>query len=332
MRSVTAAICLLATAIEVSQATAQTNPDKTYPDKPIKIIVSIAAGSVTDIITRTAANELAPRLGQQLVVENKGGAAGILGAQACATSPPDGYTLCVIYHSTVSFNPLMFNKLPYNADKDFALITRLFFLIEGVAVSANARANSIAELKANVQANPSAYNFGTLGRGSYPELFMKWANNQWHTQIAAVPFRGGGPVAQALAAGDIQISNMGLGNFIPLLDSGKVKLLAVSAPKRSALLPNVPTFEEAGLGGYQGRGWWGLAAPAGTPRPIIDRINAEFVKVFSEPRMLSVLDQQATLSAPTTPEEFAAFVKQDRQAAEALIKIANTPREDYKAE
>lgn len=322
-----AATMALAAALATTPATAQA-----YPDKPIKIIASIAAGSVTDIITRMAANELAPRLGQQLVIENRGGAAGILGAQACATSPPDGYTLCVIYHNTVSFNPLLFNKLPYDADKDLALITRLFFLIEGVAVSANANAGSIAELKANVLARPAAYNFGTLGRGSFPELFMLWLNNQWGSRIAAVPFRGGGPVAQALAAGDIQIGNMGLGNFIPLLDGGKVKLLAVMAPRRAAIAPAVPTFEEAGLGGYQGRGWWGLAAPGGTPRPIIDRINAEFVKVFAEPKMLALLDQQATIGSTNSPEEFAAFVKQDRQAAEALIKIANTPREDYKPE
>ena len=326
MRFLTAALMAGCCAVAAAPAAAE------YPDKPIKIIVSIAAGSVTDIITRTAANELAPRLGQQMVVENKGGAAGILGAQACATSPPDGYTLCVIYHNTVSFNPLLFNKLPYDPDKDLALITRLFFLIEGVAVSANANANSIAELKANVLARPAAYNFGTLGRGSFPELFMLWLNNQWGSKIAAVPFRGGGPVAQALAAGDIQIGNMGLGNFMPLLDTGKVKLLAVMAPKRAAVAPTVPTFEEAGLGGYQGRGWWGLGAPAGTPKPIIDRINAEFVKLFNEPKMIAVLDKQATLSATTTPEEFKAFVAQDRKAAEALIKLANTPREDYKPE
>ena len=326
MRFLTAALMAGCCAVAAAPAAAD------YPDKPIKVIVSIAAGSVTDIITRTAANELSPRLGQQMVVENKGGAAGILGAQACATSPPDGYTLCVIYHNTVSFNPLLFNKLPYDPDKDLALITRLFFLIEGVAVSANANANSIAELKANVLARPAAYNFGTLGRGSFPELFMLWLNNQWGSKIAAVPFRGGGPVAQALAAGDIQIGNMGLGNFMPLLDTGKVKLLAVMAPKRAAVAPTVPTFEEAGLGGYQGRGWWGLAAPAGTPKPIIDRINAEFVKLFNEPKMIAVLDKQATLSATTTPEEFKAFVAQDRKAAEALIKLANTPREDYKPE
>lgn len=303
-----------------------------WPDKPVKIITPIAPGSVTDVIIRTLANELGPRLGQQLVIENKGGAAGILGAQACAAAPADGYSICLVYHNTLSFNPLLFNKLPYDADKDLALIMRLFWLIEGLAVSNNANAGSVAELETAVKAKPAGYNFGTLGHGSFPELFMKWLNNQWGTQIAAVPFRGGGPIAQALASGDIQMGHMGLGNFIPLIDAGKVKQLAVLAPRRSPLMPNVPTFEEAGLGGYKGRGWWGLAAPAGTPPSVLDRVHAEFAKVMAEPRMLEMFDKNATIAAPTTPAEFAAFVAEDRKAAAELIRIANTPRQDYKPE
>lgn len=303
-----------------------------WPDKPVKVITPIAPGSVTDVIIRTLANELGPKLGQQLVIENKGGAAGILGAQACAAAPPDGYSICLVYHNTLSFNPLLFNKLPYDADKDFALIMRMFWLIEGLAVSNNANAASVAELEKAVKAKPTGYNFGTLGHGSFPELFMKWLNNQWGTQIAAVAFRGGGPVAQALASGDIQMGHMGLGNFIPLIEAGKVKQLAVLAPRRSPLMPAVPTFDEAGLGGYKGRGWWGLAAPAGTPRPIIDRVHAEFAKLMAEPRMLAMFDKNATIAAPTTPAEFAAFVAEDRKAATELIKIANTPRQDYKPE
>jgi len=320
-----AMLIALATMLAAAPAGAQN-----YPDKPIRLIVSIAAGSVTDVIMRAAANELGPRLGQQLVIENKGGASGIPAAQACATSPPDGYTLCVIYHSTLVFNPLLFDKLPYDPDKDFDLITRLFFLIEAIAVNPSLGVNSMADLKTAAQAKPQAFNYGTLGPGSYPELFLKWVNNQWSTSIVAIPYRGGGPIAQALAAGDIQIGNMGLGNFLGLAQGGKLKLLAVSAPKRSALAPDVPTFAEAGIGGYPGRGWWGLAAPKGTPKPILDKLNAEFVKLFSEPKFLAFLDQQAVVSAPGTPADFAAFLKEDRAQAASLIKLANTPRTDYK--
>src|SRR5262245_53824288 len=281
---------------------------------------------------RAAANELGPRLGQQIVIENKGGASGIPAAQACATAPPDGYTLCVIYHSTLVFNPLLFDKLPYDADKDFELIARLFMLIEAVAVTPSLGVNSMSELKAAAQAKPEALNYGTLGPGSFPELFLKWINNQWSTSIVAIPYRGGGPIAQALAANDIQIGNMGLGNFLGLAQGGKLKLLAVSAPQRSPLAADVPTFAEAGLGGYPGRGWWGIAAPKGTPRAIVERVNAEFVKLFKEPEFLAFLEKQAVVSAPTTPADFVAFVKEDRKLAESLIRLANTPREDYKAE
>lgn len=303
---------------------------QTYPDRPIRVIVSIAAGSVTDVIMRAAANELGPRLGQQLVIENRGGASGIPAAQSCATAAPDGYTLCVIYHSTLSFNPLLFNKLPYDADKDFEPIARLFFLIEAVAVSPALGVNSLAELKTLAASKPQGLNYGTLGPGSYPELFLKWINNQWGTSIVAIPYRGGGPIAQALAANEVQVGNMGLGNFVGLAQGGKLKLLAVTSPQRSPLAPDVPTFTEAGIGNYPGRGWWGLSAPRGTPKPIVDRVNAEFVKLFKEPKFLEFLDKQAVVSAPTSPAEFAAFVQEDRKIAESLIKLANTPREDYK--
>ena len=312
-------------------ATSDESAAQTYPSKPIRTIVSIAAGSVTDVIMRAAANELNPRLGQPLVIENLGGASGILAGQACAGAAPDGHTICVIYHSTLSFNPHLFSKLPYDAEKDFEPITRLFFLIEGLAVSIGSGVTSVADLKAQVAAKPNAFNFGTLGKGSGPDLFLTWLNNQWGTKIPGVAFRGGGPVAQGLAAGDIQIGKMGIGNFRTLADAGKLKLIAVHAPTRLALLPNVPTLQEAGLGDFKFVGWWGLAAPKGTPAPILDRLNAEFVKLFNEPKFVAFLEQQAVRPAPTTRSEFADFVKVDRQAAEQLVKLANTPAQEFKA-
>lgn len=302
---------------------------QTYPSKPIRTIVSIAAGSVTDVIMRAAANELAPRLGQPLVIENNGGASGIMAGQSCAGAAPDGHTICVVYHSTLSFNPHLFNKLPYDADKDFDLVTRLFFLIEGLAVSNGSGVASVAELKAAVAAKPEAFNFGTLGRGSAPDLFLTWLNNQWQTKIPGVPFRGGGPIAQALASGDIQVGKMGVGNFLSLAEGGKLKLVAVDTPQRVALLPDVPTLGEAGLGDFKFVGWWGLAAPHGTPATAIERLNAEFVKLFNEPKFGEFLTKQAVRASTTTPAEFAAFIKSDRETAASLIKAANTPREDF---
>jgi tripartite-type tricarboxylate transporter receptor subunit TctC len=303
-----------------------------YPNKPIRVIVSIAAGSVTDVIIRAAANDISPRLGQQLVIENKGGAAGILGGQACATATPDGYSLCVIYHSTMSYNPLLFDTLPYDPDKDMTPITRLFFLTEGVFVPTSLGVSSVAELKRLAQSKPDALNFATLGEGSFPDLFLKWLNNQWNTKIVGVPYKGGGPAAQALAAGDVQVTRFGVGNFMGLIEANKVKALALSSANRSPILPEVPTFAEVGWGGYPGQGWWGLAAPKGTPTAVVAKINAEFVKTFTDPKFMEFLEKQFVVSSPTSPDGFAEFLKEDRKAAESLIKIANAPKSVYKPE
>jgi tripartite-type tricarboxylate transporter receptor subunit TctC len=324
MQRIVRALAGLLLVCAVSSAQAQT-----YPDRPIRLIVSIAAGSVTDVIARKAAAELQGRLGQPLIIENRGGAAGILGAQTCAQAAPDGYTLCVIYHSTMSYNPLLFDKLPY-APEDLAPVTRLFFLTEGLFVSTEVGINSVAELKKYAQAKPDGLNYATLGDGSFPDLFMRWLNGQWGTKIVGVPYKGGGPAAQALAANQVQVTRFGVGNFMGLIQAGKVKALAVSADQRSPLLPDVPTFKEAGLGDYPGQGWWGLAAPKGTPAPIVEKMAAEWGKLFKDPEFNKFLEQQSVVASPTTPAGFAAFLVEDRKAAETLIKIANSKKEEYK--
>jgi tripartite-type tricarboxylate transporter receptor subunit TctC len=301
---------------------------QTYPNRPIRLIVPIAAGSVTDVIIRSAALELGTGLGP-IVVENKGGASGIPGAQSCAQAQPDGYTLCLVYHSTMSINPLIFDHLPYDADKDFVPITNLFLLVEGLFVSTSLGVNSVAELKQVVHAKPNAFNYGTLGPGSYPDLFLRWVNKEWGANIVGVPYRGGGPIAQELVAGQLQIAKMGVGNFLGLMATGKIKPLAVTSTKRSPLLPDVPTFAEAGLP-YPGFGWWGLAAPKGTPAPIVAKLNAEFVRVFTDPKFMAFLEKQAVVPHAGPQADFVAFLKQDRQDAETLVKIANTPKSAYK--
>jgi tripartite-type tricarboxylate transporter receptor subunit TctC len=301
-----------------------------YPNKPIRVVVSIAAGSVTDVIMRAAAAELQARLGQPLVIENVGGAAGILGGKTCAQAAPDGYTVCVIYHSTLSFNPLLFSNLPYNAETDFVPIARLFFLVEGLFASSEINVKTVSEAKALAQSKPDGLNYATLGEGSYPELFLKWLNNQWNTQIVGVPYRGGGPAAQALAANQVQLTRFGVGNFVGVIEAGKVRALAVSSDRRSPVLPNVPTFKEVGWGDYPGQGWWGLAAPKGTPPEVVTKLSNEFQKLFSEPKFVEFLDKQAVVAAPTSPAGFTEFLKKDRKDAETLIRIANTRKTEFK--
>jgi tripartite-type tricarboxylate transporter receptor subunit TctC len=302
---------------------------QTYPDRPIRLIVSIAAGSVTDVVMRAAANEISPRLGQQLVIENRGGASGILGGQACAQAAPDGYSLCVIYHSTMSYNPLLFDKLPYSPQSDIMPVARLFFLNEGLFASSAVGVRSVAELKTIAQAKPDSLNYATLGEGSFPDLFLQWLNNQWGTRMVGVAYKGGAPAAQALAANEVQVTRFGIGNFQGALQSGSVRALAISTDRRSPQLPEVPTLAETGLH-FPGQGWWGLGAPKGTSPAMIDRMNAEFVKTFRDPKFAEFLEKQFVVPAPTSPEGFAAFLTDDRKAAETLIKIAKTPRAEYK--
>jgi tripartite-type tricarboxylate transporter receptor subunit TctC len=209
-------------------------------------------------------------------------------------------------------------------------VARLFFLVEGVVASSAIKVNSIAELKALAQSKPDGLNYATLGEGSYPDLFLKWLNNQWGTKIVGIPYRGGGPAAQAIAANDVQVTRFGVGNFKGALDAGRAKALAVSSAKRSPLLPDVPTLAEVGLGNYPGQGWWGLAAPKGTPPAAVARLSSEFQKLFSDPKFTAFLEKQAVVPAATDAAGFAAFLQQDRKNAETLIKIANTRKTEFK--
>jgi tripartite-type tricarboxylate transporter receptor subunit TctC len=293
-----------------------------YPERPIRVVVAIAAGSVTDVIARASAAELAPRLGQQLVIENRGGANGIPAAEACKNAVPDGYTICLLNHGHFSFNPLQFDKLPYDPDADFVPIAHLYFLIEGIFVPTALGVNSIAELKALAEKNPSALNYGTLGPGSPPDLFRQWLNKEWGANIVGVPYRGGGPIAQALAANEIQLARMGIGNFLGLMQSGKVKALAATVT--TTLLPGVPAIENVGIT-FPGFGWWGMVAPKGTPQPIIDKLSGELIRQTKDPKFADYLTRQAVQPSGMNPAEFAAFIKADRARAKMFLDMANAP-------
>ena len=308
----------------LAAATAVAQP--AYPGKPIRVIVPIAAGSVTDVIMRAASQELSVRLGQPLVIDNRTGASGIIGAEACAKATPDGYTICAIYTAITSVNPYVFDKLPYDPATDFAAIAHLYYVTGALVVPAALPVNSVADLRALATSKPRAVNFGTIGAGSYPEVFRKWLNHEWQVDLTAVPYKGGAPIVTALLSGEIQASAAGLGNMIGQLQSGQIRVLAISGTKRSRIFPNVPTMAEAGLGGFAGNLWWGLAAPAGTPKPIVMRLNAEFVKLFREPRFAEFLDAQAVEPVLTTPEAFSAFLKTDREWTATLIKLARRSR------
>lgn len=293
-----------------------------YPNKPIRVLLPIAPGSVTDVVLRAAAVPLGQRLGQPLVIDNRTGASGIVGAEACAKAAPDGYTVCAVYHSIMSYNPYTFEKLPYDPERDFTPVTNLFFVTEGLVVPSSLPVQTVADLRAYAMKNPTGVNLGTLGEGSLQELFVSWLNREWKTSVVGIAYKGGGPIANALGAGEIQIGQMGIGNFLGLIQAGKLRALAISASQRSKLLPQVPTMAEAGLGGFPARTWWGLVVPAGTPAPIVARLNADFVQVFRDPKFAEYMEGRYVEGAAGTPQEFAAFLKADREAARTLVRLA----------
>jgi tripartite-type tricarboxylate transporter receptor subunit TctC len=293
-----------------------------YPSKPIRLIVPIAAGSVTDVVLRAAVPALQQRLGQAVIIDNRPGASGIVGAEACTKAPADGYTICAVYHATMSFNPFTFDKLPYDPVTDFAPVGRLFFVTEAIVVPTALPVQNVADLKAYALKNPNGVNLGTLGEGSLQELFVAWLNSEWKTQIIGVPYKGGAPIANAVTAGEIQVGQMGLGNFIGLVQAGQLRAITVSTGQRSKQLPNVQTIGEAGLGGFPSRPWWGIAAPAATPVAIVAKLNAEFNAVFSDPKMVEFMEARYVEPAVDSPSEFADFLKSDREAAGALVRMA----------
>jgi tripartite-type tricarboxylate transporter receptor subunit TctC len=293
-----------------------------YPNKPIRMIVPIAAGSVTDVVLRAAGQQLSQTLGQQIIIDNRPGANGVIGAQACAAAPPDGYTICAVYHAIMSFNPYLLDKLPYDPARDFLPVTNLYFVTEALVAPRSLPVSSVEELRKYAVANPGTLNFATLGEGSLQELMIAWLNKEWSTTLVGIPYKGGGPIATAVMSGEIQLAQMGAGNFLGAIQSGQVKPLALSATRRSPLLPQVPTMSEAGLGGFPSRPWWGLVVPRGTPAPIVARLNAEFVRLFRDPKFLEFLDGHFVEPAAGTPDDFAVFLKADRENAAALIRLA----------
>lgn len=295
-----------------------------YPAKPIRVIITIAAGSPSDVVLRSAAHQIQGSLGQPLNVENRPGGDMVIGSEACARAAPDGYTFCVVPGAAVSTNPHIFSRLPYDPDRDFKPVTALWFLIHGMIVTASLPVNSAKELQALAASKPGSLNIGTMGEGG-ADFHRLWLNEQWNTKIVGVPYKGANLVMTALIGGEIQLSLMTLGSLGGQAKAGKVKLLAVGSSKRLRHFPDVPIYAEVGLHGFP-RTWWGLFAPAGVADAMVKRINSEFAALFHTPKFSEYLENQFLEPTVTSPEEFAVFLKKDRESAGLMVKRHNIPR------
>ena len=282
-----------------------------WPSKPIKYIVPFAAGGTTDILARLIGAKLSEALGQPVVVENRPGAAGSVGVEMLAKSPPDGYTIGGGTVSSHGLNVTLYPKLPYDPVKDFSPITMLATLPNMLVIHPSIPANNVPELIAFLKANPNKYSFGSAGNGTSQHMSGELFKTLTGVQMQHIPYRGSGPMVADLLAGTISMSFENITTAYPPVKQGRLKALAVTTRKRSFVAPDVPTMQEVGLAGYDITSWQALFAPAGVPKEIIARIYAETVKALRSPDVAKRLEDLGLDAGGMPPEELGALIRSD---------------------
>ena len=295
---------------------------ETYPNKSVRMVVPFAAGAGSnDIMARLIAQKLSDSFGQQVVVDNRPGASGIIGCDIVAKAQPDGYTLLMM-SLTFTVNPSLFRKLPYDTLKDFVPVTMVASAPLMLVVHPSVPAKTVAEFIAYAKANPGRLNFGSGGPGTTPHLAGEMLKTMAGLNVTHVPYKGGAPALADLIGGQIQFMLENIPGTLPFAKAGKLRALAVTDLKRSPLLPDLPTLDESGLKGYQIVGWNGLFVPAGTPQAIVTKLHAEVVKALALP---DVKDRLATMGADgvgDTPRHFAAFIRAEIPKWAKVVKDA----------
>jgi tripartite-type tricarboxylate transporter receptor subunit TctC len=301
---------------------------QSYPAKPVHVIVPYPAGGVVDALVRSLSQPLAESLAQAVIVDNRPGANTMIALEACAKAAPDGHALCASSSDGMSFNPQLYAKLPYDAERDFAPITQLVWVSGVIVAGAKAPYDSVRDMIAFAKAHPGRINFASFGIGSTPHFFVEWFRKTGGADIVHVPYKGSAQIIPALVSGEADVTFIAMGIVLPMIRSGKIKALAVTQARRSPYLPEVSTLAEQGSD-PQLQNWFGVFAPARTPRPVVDRLNAEFVKALRNPRFEEqFLKVQAFDAVGNSPAEFADFLKADRANAKQVIARTGIRLED----
>src|SRR4051812_16465316 len=311
MKRFTAAAALLAACAVHAQ---------TYPTKPIRIVVPFAAGGGADVVARTVGMKMTEALGQPVVVDNRTGAAGSIGAEVVAKSPPDGYTLLLGSSGPLAINPSLYSKLPYDAARDFAPISIATVMPFLLVVHPTLPVKNVKELIALAKARPNQLNYASPGAGSTTHLANELLKSMTGMQIVHIPYKGVAPAAVDLISGQVQMMAGDLSTLIPHVKSGRMRALAVTGAKRSSLLREVPTVAEAGVPGYEASGWFGVLAPAATPAPVLERLNASIVKGLATPDAHQRLVAFGGEAGGSTPEQFATHIRGEAAKWGKLIK------------
>jgi len=291
-----------------------------FPSKPITIIVPFSAGGTTDILARVVGLHMGTDLGQPVVVDNRAGAGGNIGGQAAARAPADGYTLFMGTVGTHAINQSLYKKMPFDPIKDFAPLSRVAMVPNLLVVNPGQPYKSVKELIAYGKANPGKINFGSSGNGSSIHLSGELFKQMTGVDMQHVPYRGSAPAVSDLLGGQISVMFDNMPSAIQHVKGGKLRALAVTTAKRSPALPDVPTIAEAGVPGYEATSWFGLLAPAGTPAPIVAKLNAAILKALADPEVKKKLAEQGAESHGEKPEEFAAFIKSETAKWGKVVK------------
>lgn len=291
-----------------------------WPSKGLRIIVPFTPGGFNDTLARTLAAELPKSLGQPVVVENRAGGNTIIGTEAAAKSAPDGYTLFI---AAVPFSVVQsLYKAPFDVTRDFQAVTLAGSTSNLMVAHPSFKPNSVKELIAHARANPGRVNYGSSGNGSSPHLSMELFKLMSKTYMLHIPYKGSAPVVTDLLGGQVDVMFDNIPNVINHVRAGKMKAYAVSSPKRSLLAPDVPTVAEAGLPGYEVSVWFGVLVPAGTPQPIVQRLNTEIVKVVTAPDVRERFGKQGVEVQTSTPEQYQEFVRSEVTRWARVIKDA----------
>ena len=297
-----------------------------WPSRPITLYVPFAAGGPSDMFGRILARGLTAELGQQVVVENKGGMGGVVGVAAVAKAAPDGYTIGMNATGPSAIAPFMVPNMPFE-DKDLVLLTPIALVQMIIGTSSRLPVNSVAELIAYAKANPGKVNYGSSGPGGISHLAAELFRAAAGIDIVHVPYRGAAPAVQDLLAGQVQMVVLDVSVLLPHIRSGNIKALAATSKTRAALLPDVPTTAEIGLPTVLSDNWYGLAAPAGVPRAVLDRIHAASVAVLNTREAAEPMMAQGAVIRPMTPAEFTDFVRLEREKWGPVVKSSGAKME-----
>ncbi len=293
-----------------------------YPSRPIKVIVPLAAASAVDTAARIVAAKMSANMGQQVVIENQPGAAGMIGADRVAKSPPDGYTLGGFNDSIMTMLPNMNAKLPWDILKDFEPISLVATIEWGLVANNDSPIRSAADLIAAAKAKPGEVNFGSGGNGSPQHIAMALFASQAGIKLTHVPYKGASQAAVGVAAGEVPVAFQGLATVTPLARGGRLRLIGVTTPRTIAEYPGVPTVSDSGMPGFEFNSWFTLVAPAGTPKAIVQRLQAEVVKALADPEVRAKLVDQGLTPRGTTPDELAAATRAQLARYAKLIQEA----------